>query len=99
MEFCMIRANDLQAYVRENDAILVDLRCKEDYQEYHIRGAIHIPAEQLSEFMKHTDKNRTHIFYCRHGSLSIQEGKKYTRLGYRICSLAGGMDAFVRMKT
>ncbi|MCD7981643.1 MAG: rhodanese-like domain-containing protein [Clostridiales bacterium] len=99
MELCMIHANDLQAYIRKNDAILVDLRSEEDYREYHIRGAIHIPAERLAEFMKHTDKNRTHIFYCRHGSISIQEGKKYARLGYRICSLAGGMDAFLRQTT
>lgn len=99
MGFCMIRANEIQAYVRENDAILIDLRSEEDYREYHLRGAINIPAEKLAEFMKRTDKNRTHIFYCRHGSLSIQEGKKYARQGYLICSLAGGTDAFLRQNT
>ncbi|MCD8218705.1 MAG: rhodanese-like domain-containing protein [Clostridiales bacterium] len=95
MDLCMIDAEDVRRYVRQYDALLVDLRSEEDYQNYHITGAIHIPPEQLPCFMRQTDKQRLHIFYCQHGSLNIREGRKYLRQGYRICSLAGGMDAYL----
>jgi len=98
MELCMIGAEDVRRYVRQYDAVLVDLRSEEDYRIYHIWGAIHIPPDQLQRFMHRTDKQRMHIFYCRHGNLSIREVTKYLRQGYRVCSLAGGMDAYLRYK-
>lgn len=94
MGLCIIGAKDVSTYVKYKDAILVDLRDEDDYRMYHITGAINIPAEQLQRFMKHTDKNRIHIFYCQHGSLSFQAGKKYVKEGYKICSLAGGIDSY-----
>ncbi|MCD8134402.1 MAG: rhodanese-like domain-containing protein [Clostridiales bacterium] len=98
MGLCIIGANDIFRYVRQRDAILVDLRSGEAYRDFHIRGAVSVPAEQLPRFMKLTDKNRVHIFYCQHGSQSIQAGKIYARRGYNICSVAGGIDSYLRMK-
>lgn len=98
MELCMICAKDVRRYVREKDAILIDLRDEEDYREFHIPGAISVPTENLAKFMRRTDKRRLHIFYCDHGVLSIQEGRRYLRQGYRICSLAGGIDAYLRQR-
>ncbi|MCC8028703.1 MAG: rhodanese-like domain-containing protein [Lachnospiraceae bacterium] len=95
MGLCVISAKDVRTYVSQKDAILVDLRRGEDYCEYHIRGAVSVPAKQLPRFMKQTDRGRIHIFYCQHGSLSIQEGRNYARRGYQICSLAGGLDAYL----
>lgn len=94
MGLCIIGAKDIRTYMQNKDAILVDLREKKEYEQYHIPGAVSIPAKQLSGFMKHMDHSRILIFYCQHGSLSLQEGKRYARAGYKICSLAGGLDGY-----
>ncbi len=96
MDLCMIGAGDVRRYVRQYDAILVDLRSAEDYRNFHITGAVNVPADNLQRFMRQTDRQRMHVFYCQHGSLSVREGRKYLRQGYRVCSLAGGMDAYLR---
>lgn len=94
MELCMVSAEEIPWYVRQQDAVLVDLRSREDYQEFHIVGSINIPLEQLPHYMHRSDKSRLHIFCCQYGSMSIYEGRKYLRQGYRICSLAGGVDGY-----
>lgn len=96
MRLCVIGARDISDYMKYQDAILVDLREPEEYRRYHIPGAINIPAKELPRFMRRTDKSRIHIFYCEKGSLSFQEGKKYVRAGFRICSLAGGIEGYRR---
>lgn len=95
MALCIIGAKDIEIYVKQKDAVLVDLREPQEYENGHISGALNIPAEKLQNFMKRTDRGRIHIFYCQHGSMSFQEGKKYARTGFKICSLAGGLDGYM----
>ncbi len=94
MALCIIGAKDISVYMKQKDAVLADLREPSEYENGHIPGAVNIPAERLEAFMRRTDRSRIHIFYCQHGSMSFQEGKKYARAGFKICSLAGGLDGY-----
>ena len=55
---------------------------------------VYLPVEELEAFMEHASKERLLIFYCQHGNASVQEGCRYVKRGFRICSVAGGMDAY-----
>lgn len=94
MGLCIIGARDVEDYRHRTRAILIDLRDQAEYKRFHINGAINVPAERLEQYMKGASKNQNFIFCCQHGSLSLQEGKKYVREGYQICSLAGGVLAY-----
>ena len=94
MGLCIIGAKDIPIYMKQRQAILIDLREPDEYRRNHIPDALNVPAGTLQQFMNHSNRNRIHIFYCQHGSLSFQEGKKYVRAGFQICSLAGGMDGY-----
>lgn len=94
MGLCIIGAKDIQMYMRQKNAVLIDLREPQEYDSGYIPGAVNVPVRRLPEFMKRTDRSRIHIFYCQHGSQSFQEGNRYTRAGFQICSLAGGMDGY-----
>lgn len=94
MGLCIIGSKDLKTYQNKNRAFLIDLRDQGEYRRFHINGAINVPAERLEKYMQHVSKNQKCIFYCQHGSLSLQEGKRYVREGYQICSLAGGVSAY-----
>ena len=93
MGLCIIGAKDVENYKRQG-GLLIDIRSPQDYRNGHIEGAVNVPAEQLENYMKTASKNRVLILYCQHGSMSFQEGKKYVREGYRICTLAGGFATY-----
>lgn len=94
MGLCIIGARDVKNYQIGKKAILIDLRDREEYQRFHINGAINVPVEKLERYMKSVSRRQYVIFCCQHGSMSLQEGKKYVREGYQICSLAGGISAY-----
>ena len=94
MGMCIIGAREVENYQRNYHAQVVDIRDAEEYREYHIRGAIHVPVDEVKDFMKRADKNRIYIFYCEHGSFSFQVAKRYVREGFQICSLAGGLQSY-----
>ena len=94
MGLCIIGARDIKDYQLRKNAILIDLRDSEEYMRFHINGAVNVPVEELEQYMKRASRNRNYIFCCQHGSLSLQEGKRYVRKGYQICSLAGGVLAY-----
>ncbi|MDD3686437.1 MAG: YeeE/YedE thiosulfate transporter family protein [Bacteroidales bacterium] len=73
-----------------DDFLLVDVRTAEEYAEFHLPGAINIPAEQIlsktSAEMLKTDKNRT-LFYSN--------GAQEAEIAWFLTTRAGMGDYFV----
>ena len=97
MGLCLISAKEIGEYRRRWHALVIDLRDYDDYRQWHIPGAQNVPVEELESFMKEIPYSRMVIFYCEYGNTSIQEGCRYVKRGYRICSVAGGIDAYRRL--
>ena len=83
MGLCLISSKEISEYRRRWNAMLVDLRNPKAYRQWHIPEAQNVPLEELELFMEQVPKSRLVIFYCR-----------YVKRGYRICSVAGGIDAY-----
>ncbi len=96
MGLCLISAKEIGKYRRRWNALVIDLREHTDYRQWHIPGAQNVPVEELETFMREIPHSRMVIFYCEYGNTSIQEGCRYVKRGYRICSVAGGIDAYRR---
>lgn len=96
MGLCLISTKEISEYRRRWNAMVIDLRDPKDYRQWHIPGARNVPVEELEAFMEQVSKSRLVIFYCQYGNTSIQEGCRYVKRGYRICSVAGGIDAYRR---
>ena len=94
MGLCLISTKEIWEYRRKWNAMVIDLRDSKDYRQWHIPGARNVPVEELEAFMEQMPKNRLLIFYCQYGNTSIQEGCRYVKRGYRICSVAGGLEAY-----
>ena len=97
MGLCIVGAIVIANYKKRYGARLIDLRSSEEYRRGHIEGAVHVPVDRLRQYMRSVPSNQMLIFYCQHGSQSFQEGKRYVREGYRICTLAGGYQAYRQM--
>lgn len=79
--------------IKEGGVVLLDVRTAGEYNGGHMKGAIHIPVQELAaradELKKHAD--REIVCYCQSGSRSLMGAARLKKLGYRAASLDGGI--------
>src|SRR5205807_238577 len=79
--------------------LLVDVRERDEWDEGHIPGAIHIPRGSLESRIEQAvrDRGRELIVYCASGSRSAFAAKTLQELGYeQVSSLTGGFTDWKR---
>lgn len=83
------------AALREQGALVLDVREPEEWAEVHIPGATLIPLGQLAARVEELPRDRTVVVVCRSGNRS-QEGRDILRrAGFtRVTSLQGGVRAW-----
>lgn len=74
-------------------AILIDVRTKEEYDEYHIEGAINFPYDEIdNSFPYSTD--HTLILYCRSGARASVAEQTLRDLGYSFIYNLGSIENY-----
>ena len=81
---------------QDKNAILLDVRTREEYQEKHIKGSMLIPLDVLEkEVVKMIpDKNKTVIIYCRSGNRSKTAANLLLSIGYKEVYDLGGINSW-----
>jgi molybdopterin/thiamine biosynthesis adenylyltransferase/rhodanese-related sulfurtransferase len=95
-EISEIDARDLQ---ERNGAVLVDVRERDEWEEGHIPGAVHIPRGFLESRIENAvpDRSSRVVLYCASGARSAFGAKALTDLGYDdVSSLSGGFTDWKR---
>jgi molybdopterin/thiamine biosynthesis adenylyltransferase/rhodanese-related sulfurtransferase len=95
-EIDVSRARELFA---EADAAVVDVRERDEWEEGHIPGAVHIPRGSLESRIESAvpDRSQTVVVYCAGGSRSAFAAKTLEELGYgNVLSLIGGFTDWKR---
>jgi 3-mercaptopyruvate sulfurtransferase SseA len=59
-----ITPDEVRALLKQNKAIIVDVRGKESYDGGHIKGALSIPFNEIEERSKELPHNKTIVAYC-----------------------------------
>ncbi len=81
------------AELSENGVVFVDVRERDEWEEGHIPGAVHIPRGHLESRIEGAvpDHANPVVVYCAGGSRSAFAAKTLNELGYTdVVSLAGG---------
>lgn len=76
-------------------AILLDVRSKQEYDEYHLDGAICVPTYELTNEISKvtTNKEQTIIAYCSSGGRSKKAVQILRKMGYEnLYEINGGLD-------
>ncbi|WP_080846273.1 ArsR/SmtB family transcription factor [Cytobacillus gottheilii] len=60
-----VSLEELKEKMESGEAILIDVRPKEEFNESHIPGAVSIPIEELNEKLASLPKNCEVVAYCR----------------------------------
>jgi molybdopterin/thiamine biosynthesis adenylyltransferase/rhodanese-related sulfurtransferase len=83
----------------KGDAVLVDVRRHDEWEQGHIPGAVHIPRGSLESRIEGLvpDRNAAIVVYCASGERSAFGAKSLGELGYEhVSSLAGGFTEWKR---
>ena len=89
-----IEPNELTTLINRENAILLDLRPKEDYDAGHIMSALNYPHQDFENQMHELDryKERPIILVCDMGRNSANIGEKLKKADFKnIFRLNGGM--------
>jgi molybdopterin/thiamine biosynthesis adenylyltransferase/rhodanese-related sulfurtransferase len=88
-----------EARERLGDALFIDIREQDEWDEGHIPGALHVPRGNLESRIEGLvpEHDREIVVYCAGGSRSAFGAKSLGELGYtNVASLAGGYTDWKR---
>jgi sulfur-carrier protein adenylyltransferase/sulfurtransferase len=94
-----IGAAQARELVEEDEAAVVDVRERDEWEEGHLPRAVHIPRGHLESRIEGAvpDKSRPVLLYCASGNRSAFAAKTLEELGYEnVLSLAGGFTDWKR---
>ena len=94
-----IDASRARELLEEGDAAALDVREREEWEEGHIPGALHIPRGSLEGRVEGAvpDRSQPVVVYCSGGNRSAFAAKTLEELGYEhVLSLAGGFTDWKR---
>lgn len=80
---------------RNQGAILLDVRSKQEYDEGHLNSAINIPEYEINSRVEKEipKKNQLIVIYCQYGGRSRNVYMKMKQMGYNnIYNLKGGLE-------
>lgn len=76
------------------NAIIVDVRDREDFLKGHIPMALGIPLENIEQGKFKLPKNRSIITSCYRGSRSMMATRILTKKGYQVINALGGIENY-----
>lgn len=94
-----ISAKMLDYYVGRKDAILIDLRSREEYRTGHIKGAGNLPYEIFEKMFEERleydfPKGKILVLYCDRGGASLRAARILAKMGYETRTVIGGMESY-----
>lgn len=77
--------------VSSGEAQVIDVRTDTEYEAGRIRGAEHVPFEELTARAQTLDKSRPVLFYCQSGSRSAVAAEAFAASGWQAHTMTGGL--------
>ena len=85
----------IEEYKRTDDAVLLDVRTPQEYQEGHIPESKNVPLQQLNNVVSVVKNTEIPLFvYCYSGTRSRQAIGMLQQMGYSKVNNIGGIAAY-----
>jgi rhodanese-related sulfurtransferase len=92
-----ISRTDAAQEAKSNDAAIVDVRDKDEFDESHIPNALHMSRGllEIEVEKRFPDRNTTIICHCGGGGRSALAAESLQKMGFKnVRSMAGGLRAW-----
>lgn len=90
-----VSGDEARRLVRDEGAILVDVRTEAEFASGHAEGAFNVPLQELTGRVRELPQDRPVVVYCRSGGRSASAATLLGRHGYRVFD-AGGLANVMR---
>ena len=85
----------VEKWKHTKDAVLLDVRTKEEYADYHINGSVNIPLDSLDTISGRIPDKATPVFvHCLSGGRSASAAAYLRRNGYSRVYDIGGINSY-----
>lgn len=81
-----------------NDVQIIDTRTAEEYLQGHLKGALHIPVDELRDRLNEIDKDKELYVYCQSGLRSYLACQILQQYGYVCKNIAGGYGLYANIE-
>lgn len=79
--------------LKQDDYVIVDVRTKEEFEEGHLEGALHIPVDSLRQRLEEIPQDKKVILYCKVGLRGYIAYRILVQRGFRdLWNLSGGYE-------
>ncbi len=89
-----IYPEEIDRYVDNKAAVIIDFRTKGEYEQGHIRGAINMSVEELDNNIYFIPRNKIIVVYCSRGGRSVIGARTLSRYGYQVKNVIGGIKNY-----
>lgn len=86
---------NLKEYEKEENAVLLDVRTREEFAQGHIPKSKNLPLQVIDKAGKFIDNKNVPVFvYCRSGGRSSMAQEMLKSMGYRNVKNIGGINGY-----
>ena len=93
----MVNYDEFWDFVKENDAVILDVRTSKEFSGGAIEGAININVDDLRENLEKLDKDKTYAIYCQVGLRGYLANRIMKNNGFRAVNLNGGYNLWSKV--
>ena len=87
-----INCEQMDKIMERDNAKLIDVRTKDEFEQGHLQGADNIPAERIMQELLYVDKKTSIIVYCASGTRSAKAFDILKGAGYENIYDLGAMS-------
>ncbi len=95
----MVNYDEFWDFVKENNAIILDVRTSKEFSGGAIEGAININVDDLRENLQNLDKNKVYAIYCQVGLRGYLANRIMRNNGFRAVNLNGGYNLWAKVNS
>lgn len=95
----MVNYDEFWDFVKENDAVILDVRTSKEFSGGAIEGAININVDDLRANLEKLDKNKMFAIYCQVGLRGYLANRIMRNNGFRAVNLNGGYNLWSKVQS
>jgi thiosulfate sulfurtransferase len=100
MSYEDLHVNQVEGFLQQPDAIVIDIRDIRSYRAGHMKNALHIDGPTMGLLISQRKNNPPVLVYCYHGNSSRDMAEMISRMGFRqVSHLVGGWEAWSQYQT
>ena len=96
LDLSSLERPDIQTERVGPDDVVLDLRSKAAYENWHYPGALFLDFQQAVRAYPHMDKDSSYVLYCEFGLKSGHLAEQMRQSGLRASHFSGGAKALIR---